>query len=161
MEYKFEDLGEHRVKNIARPVRVFRVSFDPEGTTELTPSEATALEAEASGAGGKDSNAAEPVELAFWQSVEASDNPKEYRAYLTQFPQGAFVALANARLAGSGGTSSSNDHTIELEFWNSIKDTDVRANFQAYIDKYPDGEFRSLAEIRLADLPETIGSDPK
>ena len=39
MEYKFEDLGEHSVKNIARPVRVFRVSFDPEGKTELTPSE--------------------------------------------------------------------------------------------------------------------------
>ena len=39
MEYKFEDLGEHRVKNIARSVRVFRVRFDPNGTTELTPNE--------------------------------------------------------------------------------------------------------------------------
>ena len=47
MEYKFEDLGEHSVKNIARPVRVFRVSFDPKGTTELAPSEPRSLEAEA------------------------------------------------------------------------------------------------------------------
>ena len=39
MEYEFEDLGEHRVKNISRPVRVFRVGFDPDATTELTPSE--------------------------------------------------------------------------------------------------------------------------
>ena len=35
MEYKFEDLGEHRVKNIARPVRAFRVWFDPDGTADL------------------------------------------------------------------------------------------------------------------------------
>src|SRR4029453_7072290 len=39
MEYEFEDLGEHKVKNIARPVRVFRVCFDPDGKTELTPKE--------------------------------------------------------------------------------------------------------------------------
>jgi hypothetical protein len=96
--------------------------------------------------------------VTFWQSVEASDDPKEYRAYLEQFPEGAFVALAEARLDGSGGTPSSGDHTIELEFWNS-KDTEARANFEAYLDKYPDGEFRSLAEIRLGDLPETVGSD--
>ena len=42
MEFEFEDLGEHRVKNISRPVRVFRVGFDPDATTELTPSEAAA-----------------------------------------------------------------------------------------------------------------------
>jgi adenylate cyclase len=159
MEYKFEDLGEHSVKNIARPVRVFRVSFDPEGTTELTPSDPTVLKAEAPSTNGNDGSAADPLELAFWQSVEASDDPKEYHAYLEQFPEGAFVALAKARLTTPAGTSSSSDHTIELEFWNSIKDTEIRANFEAYLDKYPDGEFKSLAEIRLNDLPESVGSD--
>ena len=34
-EYQFADLGEHSVKNIARPVRAFRIIFDPNGTTEL------------------------------------------------------------------------------------------------------------------------------
>jgi hypothetical protein len=54
------------------------------------------------------------------------------------------------------------DHTVELEFWNSIKDTVVSANFEAYLEKYPDGEFRSLAEIRLAgvsDASVTTDSD--
>lgn len=165
MEYKFEDLGEHRVKNIARPVRVFRVSFDPNGTTELVASEPPPPNAEALSASGaaNSTEGTEPAELAFWQSVEASDDPKEYRAYLQQFPGGAFVALAEARLAGSSGPSPSADHTVEIEFWNSIKDTEVRANFDAYLEKYPDGEFRSLAEIRLADFPDasvTTGSGP-
>ena len=152
MEFEFKDLGEHRVKNISRPVRVFRVGFDPDATTELTPSEAaTAPQTEERPANHNGDNV-EPVELAFWQSVEASGDPKEYRAYLEQFPEGAFVALAEARLAGSSSPPPSTDPTIELEFWNSIKDTEVRENFEAYLEKYPDGEFRSLAEIRLKAL---------
>ena len=100
MEYKFEDLGEHSVKNIARSVRVFRVRFDPNGTTELAASEPPPPSAEALAASGSRASqpkGTEPAEMAFWQSVEASDDPKEYQAYLEQFPEGAFVALAEAR----------------------------------------------------------------
>jgi adenylate cyclase len=157
MEFEFEDLGEHRVKNISRPVRVFRVGFDPDATTELTPSEAAAAPQTEEQPANHNGENVEPVELAFWQSVEASGDPKEYRAYLDQFPEGAFVALAEARLAGSSSPPPSTDPTIELEFWNSIKDTEVRENFEAYLEKYPNGEFRSLAEIRLKALGE--GSD--
>ena len=36
LDYAFQDLGEHSVKNIARPVRAFRLRFHPDGTTELS-----------------------------------------------------------------------------------------------------------------------------
>ena len=35
----------------------------------------------------------------FWQSIANSTNPAEYEAYLSQFPNGVFSALARARLA--------------------------------------------------------------
>src|SRR3954470_3389989 len=38
VEVKFDDLGEHNVKNIARPVRVFRVRFDENGEPKLPES---------------------------------------------------------------------------------------------------------------------------
>jgi adenylate cyclase len=41
---------------------------------------------------------------------------------------------------------------VDLLFWESIKDGDKAAMFEAYLEKFPEGEFRSLAEIRLADL---------
>jgi adenylate cyclase len=157
MEYSFEDLGEHSVKNIARPVRVFRVSYDPNGTTELAITEPPGPDAQARSTnrnGNGHAEDIEPVELAFWQSVEASDDPKEYKAYLEQFPDGAFVALAEARLAGPSGPSHLANKTVELEFWNSIKDTDVTENFEAYLEKYPDGEFKSLAKIRQKALTD-------
>ncbi len=38
-------------------------------------------------------------ELAFWNSIQASNRPDEYRAYLRQYPSGRFVALAQTRIS--------------------------------------------------------------
>jgi formylglycine-generating enzyme required for sulfatase activity/uncharacterized caspase-like protein len=37
-------------------------------------------------------------ELSFWESIKASDNPDDLRAYLQKYPQGQFAPLAEARL---------------------------------------------------------------
>ena len=38
-------------------------------------------------------------ETVFWQSIANSTNPAEFEAYLAQFPNGVFRALAEARLS--------------------------------------------------------------
>ena len=40
-----------------------------------------------------------PAEISFWESVRDSKNPAELQAYLDQFPNGTFAALARTRLA--------------------------------------------------------------
>jgi hypothetical protein len=42
---------------------------------------------------------ADATEIAFWESVRDSRNPAELRAYLQQYPNGVFRALAETRLA--------------------------------------------------------------
>jgi hypothetical protein len=48
----------------------------------------------------------------------------------------------------------------EIAYWNSIKDSGNPANFRAYLDDYPQGRFRRLAENRLIELegpgPESL-----
>ncbi len=39
------------------------------------------------------------TELAFWDSIKTSTNADDYKAYLKKYPNGAFVELANNRLA--------------------------------------------------------------
>ncbi len=39
---------------------------------------------------------------------------------------------------------------VELAFWNSIKDSKEPEDYQAYLDKYPNGQFASLARRRVA-----------
>jgi len=42
---------------------------------------------------------ADATEISFWESVRETKNPAELRAYLQQYPNGVFKALAEARLA--------------------------------------------------------------
>jgi tetratricopeptide (TPR) repeat protein len=37
----------------------------------------------------------------------------------------------------------------ELDFWNSIKDSKKAEDYQAYLDKYPTGNFADLAKLRV------------
>jgi hypothetical protein len=39
-----------------------------------------------------------------------------------------------------------------VSFWESLRESDNPAALQAYLEKYPDGEFKSLAEIRFREL---------
>ena len=44
---------------------------------------------------------------------------------------------------------------VEIAYWNTIKDSFNPANFRAYLDDYPQGRFRRLAENRLRELDGT------
>ena len=42
--------------------------------------------------------------------------------------------------------------TIDLAYWNTIKDSDELALYQAYLAKYPNGRFAWLAELAVNRL---------
>ncbi len=50
---------------------------------------------------------------------------------------------------------------LERTFWESIKDSQDAAEFEAYLKKYPDGTFTALAETRRSTLLEGAGSADK
>ena len=52
------------------------------------------------------------------------------------------------------------DHTVEVEFWSSIQNTDDAEEYRIYLEEYPEGNFAKLAELRikkLSTLPITGG----
>jgi adenylate cyclase len=44
------------------------------------------------------------------------------------------------------------DTAVELTFWESVRDSDNPDMYEAYLEKYPDGEFAPLAKVRLEEL---------
>ena len=96
------------------------------------------------------------MEIEFWDSIKNSVLADEYEAYLEQYPEGSFVALAHVRLEAIRQDAVSmrdpHDREIELSFWESVRASDNRALIQAYLEKYPDGEFSALAQIRVDQL---------
>jgi hypothetical protein len=73
---------------------------------------------------------------------------------------------ANAT-ASAGGTGPSADVSaqLELQFWKSVQDSNRADDIQAYLEKYPNGVFASLAKNRLDALvgrtrPSSVAAAP-
>jgi adenylate cyclase len=163
LPFEFDDLGEQSVKNIAQPVRVYRLVLNG-GGPELRPIPAAtpsrgvepdipSLTEDEAVVAVSDPQA---VEIEFWDSIKNSILASEYEAYLEQYPKGGFVALARVRLEAIKQDSVSmrdpHDREIELSFWESVRASDSPALIQAYLEKYPNGEFGALARIRVDEL---------
>ena len=148
--FTFDDLGEQLVKNIAHPIRAFRIRTDrasadadngallpearlgPEGVSELSTESEVALE------------------LALWDSVK-DGSPTELETYLEQFPEGTFAELAKTRLAAAAAPSTDTTaDELDLAFWESVKDSRRRSEIAAYLDQHPNGHFAGLARARLS-----------
>ncbi|MBM3556018.1 MAG: hypothetical protein FJX47_10740, partial [Alphaproteobacteria bacterium] len=52
--------------------------------------------------------------------------------------------------------------TVELAYWNSVKDSQSAGEYEAYLKEYPKGRFASLARTRIAALtPKPVPTAPK
>jgi class 3 adenylate cyclase len=159
----FEDLGEQLVKNIAHPIRAFRLRIaegtlqqqgpsiedDPEPSElSLAPAATTELSADKAVA----------LELALWDSVKEG-SAAELGSYLEQYPDGTFAALARTRIEAAADSSARPEtptpeeaaaDALDLAFWNSVKDSNRREELEAYLEQHPNGHFARLARTRLS-----------
>jgi adenylate cyclase len=151
-QYSFEDLGEQSVKNIAQPIRAFRLR-----STGEKPEETSAAAPLPDPTPTADDVA---VELAFWDSIKEQEDPAEFTAYLEKYPDGAFAALARARHKSLMDKETApapvavEASESELAFWDTVRDSTNPAMYAAYLEQYPDGSFAALAKLRLAELSE-------
>jgi adenylate cyclase len=150
------------VKNIAHPIRAFRLRIGedtsaqevpaPEETAETTePPSAPVTISELSA----DNEVA--LELALWDSVK-DGSPAELDSYLERYPEGTFASLARTRfdatLSPDGPPAptpaDAATDALDLAFWNSVKDSNRREELQAYLEQHPNGHFAGLARARLS-----------
>jgi adenylate cyclase len=158
--FSFEDLGEQIVRNIARPVRAFRVTIDHEAVAEvgeeIAPPQPAGIPTDSRDA---DSPA---LDLAMWETVSGSGNVESLLHYLQRFPGGEFAEIARGRIAALSqvrpeapqvvAPAVEADIAVELSFWESVRASDNPDMYKAYLEKYPDGEFVPLAKLRLQEL---------
>ncbi len=134
----------------------------PQGSfMQLAQNRLESLRAATPEANRQDAEASE-VEMAFWDSIKNSESTSDYEAYLKQFPHGSFALLARTRAASlaeraaaapkAEPASAADDNAVEIAFWNSIKDDENPATFEAYLSRFPGGAFAELARIRRQEL---------
>mgnify|MGYP001247760811 CR=1 FL=1 len=107
--------------------------------------------------------AAREAEIAFFQTIQAAESVEGYETYLTQYPDGLFAGLARQRIqaletmqtasrtAAAAPAASADDETL---LWNAVKDGTTKAEFQSYLDAYPEGTYAAVAKARIAAIEE-------
>ncbi len=91
--------------------------------------------------------------------TQGAQTPQGGKLRDPRFDQGDFVFLlpgarTNAQVTAQGSgiapaPSVPSRADLDVTFWNSIKDSENPADFQAYLKTFTEGSFRSLAEVRL------------
>src|ERR1700754_1386816 len=76
--------------------------------------------------------------------------------YLNGAPAPAAPGVAAA--APSQQVALAPNTEVEVEFWRSIKDSNKPEELKAYLTNYPNGQFRSLAQSRIASLEQGGGA---
>lgn len=159
--YVFEDVGVQAVKNIAHPIRAYHLRFKEVGVESESKEKATRHAQSGLDTGPQNTAPLEKqqIELAFWDSMKDSKEVDDFEAYLAQFPEGSFRALAETRLAILRSDASEEDAAVgeiadpasdvEMAFWDSIKDSASAADYTAYLEQFPKGAFAGLARARL------------
>jgi hypothetical protein len=95
------------------------------------------------------------IELSFWDSIKNSTNPEDFKAYLDKYPDGQFAALARLRAQPSRPAMNpgpADTNSLEMAYWNAIKDSKSPSDFKAYVTKFPNGLFVDLANSRIGSL---------
>lgn len=100
------------------------------------------------------------IELAYWDTIKNSNNPDDFKSYLEKYPDGQFASLAKSRanpVRTGPNTAYGDPNTLEMTYWNAIKDSRNPADFRAYITKFPQGLFVELANSRISSMESEAG----
>jgi len=79
-------------------------------------------------------------------------NPAPAPAPATPAASASTTGPASGAAAPAVASATSNGIDVELEYWRSVKDSNKAEELNAYLTRYPDGQFKSLALARIAEL---------
>lgn len=114
-------------------------------------------------------SSASAVEDQYWNAVSGSSNVRDFQDYLSNYPNGKYVAVARLRISQlSGSTSSgvptpSSGSSVEDQYWNAVKSSSNPQDFQSYLNAYPNGQYAALARLKISQLggAASVASQPQ
>ena len=84
--------------------------------------------------------------------------PPAARISASDTPASETAAPPASQPAASGNLVDPKE--IELAFWSAVQSSNASEAYQAYLDKYPDGDFVPLARLKIAALKPATPSTP-
>jgi uncharacterized caspase-like protein len=102
-----------------------------------------------------------PIELMFkrvregvLRETRGAQTPWESSSLRGEFTIVPSAGATAAAVPAAPPTGRSEAFEAELAFWDSIKSSSTRADYEAYLQQYPQGHFAALARARLGSLAD-------
>jgi hypothetical protein len=144
------------------------------GEFDLNPQPAAALAAGAAPAAAAAAPEPETVaqENLMWESAQRSNLVGDYHAYLDAYPKGVYAPMAKNRIASltdvTGAKATARETPAvkpeqsgrEDLLWQSAQQSNLAADYQAYLQAYPSGVYAPLAKNRIASLSSAPAAAP-
>ena len=88
----------------------------------------------------------------YWRDTGRGSSEAGLRAYLDRYPDGLFADVAEARLAEIEAAKRAQAEAAERAFWDDVRVKDTAADYQRYLDRFPNGLFADIAKARIKEL---------
>ena len=96
-----------------------------------------------------------------WQSLPELNEPSPQTSlpcetrtpFIGEFPNGFFAARARSKLNALTPVAPPSEperSSLDLAFWESVRDSTNPAAYEAYLQQFPNGDFASLVRTRLS-----------
>jgi hypothetical protein len=89
-----------------------------------------------------------------WAQVEKVDRIEEYETYLSKYPRGKNVLVANARIKKLKSIASK-----ELSAWKHAQQLNTIKSYQTYIQEFPNGLHADFAQAAIYNLAPSQEND--
>ncbi len=101
------------------------------------------------------------ADRAYWQALGQGRSEAALRQYLERYPDGLFSDVAEERLAEIEAARRAEAEASERADWDAVRAADTVGAYQQYLDAYPEGLFREIAEARIEELRGGGGLTPE
>jgi len=91
-------------------------------------------------------------ENALWDAAQRSNKVADYRAYLTQYPNGRYAAIAEGRINLLEEQATTELSLQDQNAWSIANNMATEAGYQEYLKRYPRGLYVVQAEARIKKL---------
>ncbi len=103
-------------------------------------------------------------ERELWNGIRGASDLAAYEAFLARYPDGIYADVARARIASLSAapqsalpSSQPDNSAADALFWDSIKFSSRKSDYQAYLNQFPNGTFAAIARNRAENgyAPQT------
>lgn len=115
-------------------------------------------------------------EFEMWRTSNKGGKVADYQKYLRTYPNGKFANVAKRRIEELNATATTTtaadqtaavatknfadgNGTSDLEKWRQVSKSGALADYQSYLEEFPDGKFAKVAKTRIDNLTASAPAD--